>query len=322
MIGTLLKKLITALRQYVVFQTKRTFGGRNRQARPKPGSPAQAEPAMADVPPLYEPRGSFDWQTLGAVGGAVYAGGPSPGAVDLLVHEPKFMLDVGCGNGDFAAKAKEWFPQSRVWGVEPSESAAQIAAPRIDRVLCQMIEDIDWSREGVQRGDIDTVFLFDVLEHTYDPWKTLLTLRNLVNENAQLILSIPNVRNAFLIEDLISGHWRYRRAGLLDITHIRFFTYNDMCRMFYQTGYRVVSTASTRCPASAEIFQKYCNGKFPQTVELKSASIMVHSTDDLASLCAVQHMFALRPVDYNDLSPGERQWIDAPHPPTMAYATD
>jgi SAM-dependent methyltransferase len=242
--------------------------------------------------------------------------------LDLLVQEPKFILDVGCSNGDFAANVKQRYPQARVWGVEPNEPAARIAGPRIDRVLCQMFEDIDWTGEGVRRGDIDTVLLFDVLEHIYDPWNTLLTLRNLVSEKAQLVVSIPNVRNVLLIQDLISGYWRYRRSGLLDITHIRFFTQKDMYRMFYQTGFRVVTTASTYCERSAEILGKHRDGRFPQTIELESASITVHSIEDLTSLCTVQHMFTVQPAEYVQLSPGERQWIDAPHPPTMAFAPD
>ena len=312
MIGTLLKELFRALRRYVVFHAKRVFGQQSQQS----GA------SMADVLPIYKPRASFDWQILSETNGTIYSGGPSLSTLDLLVEEPKFILDVGCSSGDFASNVKQRFPQSRVWGVEPNEAAARLAARRIDRVLCQMIENIDWRREGVRRGDIDTVFLFDVLEHTYDPWKTMLTLRNLVSEQAQLIVSLPNVRNALLIQDLISGYWRYRRAGLLDITHIRFFTYNDMCRMFYQTGFRVVATASTHCPQSAAILRKHKDGKFPQTVELESASITVHSAEDLTSLCTVQHVFTLQPANYDQLSPGEREWIDAPHPPTMAFSPD
>jgi 2-polyprenyl-3-methyl-5-hydroxy-6-metoxy-1,4-benzoquinol methylase len=323
MIGTLLKELARALRQYVVFHAKRAFG-----RAPPETVQAQSDQSRhsgtpkSGVPPIYKPMASFDWQILSQPNGTVYGGGPSPSVLDHLVQEPKFILDVGCGNGDFAANVKQRYPQARVWGVEPNERAARIAAPRIDRVLCHMIEDIDWKREGVQRGDIDTVLLFDVLEHIYDPWKTLLTLRNLVSEKAQLLVSIPNVRNVLLIQDMISGHWRYRRAGLLDITHIRFFTQNDMYRMFYQTGFRVVATASTHCAGSAEILQKHQGGKFPQTIELKSASITVHSSEDLTSLCTVQHMSTLQPADYDQLSPGERQWIDAPHPPTTAYSPD
>jgi 2-polyprenyl-3-methyl-5-hydroxy-6-metoxy-1,4-benzoquinol methylase len=321
MIGTLLKELIGALRQYVVFHAKRAFG-RGMPQETRASSTPSANAPTADVPPIYEPMASFDWQILSRPHGLVYVGGPSTSVLELLVQEPKFILDVGCSNGDFAANVKQRFPQARVWGVEPNEPAARIAGPRIDRVLCQMFEDIDWNREGVRRGDIDTVLLFDVLEHIYNPWNTLLTLRNLVSEKAQLIVSIPNVRNVLLIQDLISGYWRYRRAGLLDITHIRFFTENDMFRMFYQTGFRVVARASTYCERTTEILGKHRDGKFPQTIKLNSASITVHSTEDLTSLCTVQHLFTLQPADYDQLSPDERQWIDAPHPPTMAFAPD
>jgi 2-polyprenyl-3-methyl-5-hydroxy-6-metoxy-1,4-benzoquinol methylase len=311
MIGTLLKELTRALRHYVVFHAKRAFG-------------AHSGPSgeMSAAAPIFEPKAFFDWRILSETTGVIYSGGPPLSTLDLLVEEPKFILDVGCSSGDFAANVKQRFPQSRVWGVEPNAGAARIAAPRIDRVLCQMIEKVDWQREGVRRGDIDTVFLFDVLEHTYDPWRTMLTLRNLISERAQLVVSLPNVRNILLIQDLISGYWRYRRTGLLDITHIRFFTYNDMCRMFYQTGFRVVRTASTHCEQSAAILQKHKDGKFPQTIELESASITVHSTEDLTNLCTVQHLFTLQPANYDRLTPGERQWIDAPHPPTMAFTAD
>jgi hypothetical protein len=96
---------------------------------------------------------------------------------------------------------------------------------------CALYLRNDQVRELVDFGRVKKLS-FDVLEHTYDPWKTMLTLRNLISERAQLVVSLPNVRNVPLIQDLISGYWRYRRTGLLDITHIRFFTYSDMCRMF------------------------------------------------------------------------------------------
>lgn len=76
----------------------------------------------------------------------------------------------------------------------------------------------------------------------------------MVSESAQLIVSIPNLRNVLLMQDLISGTWRYRRAGLLEITHIRFFTSQDMHRMFYQTGFRSVAGDMVRCPGSSEVY--------------------------------------------------------------------
>jgi 2-polyprenyl-3-methyl-5-hydroxy-6-metoxy-1,4-benzoquinol methylase len=339
MIGSLLKELMRALRQYAEFHFRRIFGLRMSEERLAGAMPAKAYsdpfpsqidrktdthatvPAMsrADSPPIYVPHGSFDWQTLSDSNGQVYSGGPSPTVLDMLIREPKFILDVGCSRGDFATTVRQRFPHSKIWGIEPNKLAAGMAASRVDRVLCHKIEEIDWNREGVQRGDIDAVFLFDVLEHIYDPWKTLLTLRNLVNETAQFVVSIPNVRNALLIQDLISGYWRYREWGLLDITHIRFFTKQDMYRMFYQTGFRVAVSGGTQCAISTEIFETHRTREFPQTVQLDSVAITVHSLEDLTDLCMVQHQFMLQPVDYDQLPLDERQWIDAPHPPTKAF---
>ena len=57
--------------------------------------------------------------------------------------------------------------------------------------------------------------------------------------DAQVIASIPNVRNLWLISRLISGHWEYEEEGLLDVTHIRFFTKKSVVELFEQTGYGV-----------------------------------------------------------------------------------
>jgi 2-polyprenyl-3-methyl-5-hydroxy-6-metoxy-1,4-benzoquinol methylase len=321
MLSTLTKQLVQALGRYVSFHTRRILG-RNSPVQPSSTEhpAAAAGPRTAIQQPTYQPRLEFDWRVLSEPSGQLYGGGAPEAVLDLLIQEPKFVLDVGCSLGDFTAAIKSRFPQSRVWGIEPNRHAADIASRRIDRVLCQTIEAVDWKREGVQRGDIDTVVLCDVLEHIYDPWKTLLTLRNLISPTAQLLVSIPNVRNAPLIQDLISGHWRYRKAGLLDITHIRFFTRQDMIRMFYQTGFRMVTTRSTRCPLSADILKKHISGGFPQQVNLGSMSVTVYSPEDLSDLCTLQHVFILQPAAYEDLSIDERAWIDAPHPPTVAYA--
>jgi O-antigen biosynthesis protein len=310
-VATLIKQLFRALGRYVSFHTGRIFG-RNSELGTLPVS-------GAIHPALYKPRLSFDWQVLSEPSRQLYSADFTDAVFDLLVHEPQFVMDVGCSLGDFGAAMKARFPLSRVWGIEPNEYAARIARRRIERVLHQSIEQVNWTREGVQRGDVDTVLLFDVLEHIYDPWKTLLTLRNLVSTTAQLLVSIPNVRNAALIQDLIAGHWRYRPAGLLDITHIRFFTRQDMYRMFYQTGYRVVKTAVTRSPFCADIFQQHINGQFPQQIKLDLASVTSRTPQDLSDLCTLQHLFTLQPVEYEDLTVDERIWIDAAHPPTVAY---
>lgn len=312
MIGNSFRQLGTAMRNYLRFNAPRlTRASGAEVAAPSDG-----------VHRRYEPAAQFDWQVLSDPESQLYTGGASPSILEFLVAEPKFVLDVGCSMGDFTVQTKKRFPGAKVWGIEPNARAAATAASRIDRVLIGTIDDIDWRREGVEPGDIDTVLLMDVLEHIYDPWRTLLTLRNLVAANAQILVSIPNVRNVLLIQDLLSGYWRYRRAGLLDITHIRFFTRNDMQRMFYQTGFRIVRSATTRCAGSTQIFEAHCGGTFPKRIDVGSASLIVQSLADLDELCAVQHVFALQPADHEELSADERALVEGPHPPTLAFSPD
>jgi 2-polyprenyl-3-methyl-5-hydroxy-6-metoxy-1,4-benzoquinol methylase len=276
--------------------------------------------ASDDRAALYTPRGNFEWQILHAPPRQVYGDVADPGVVNLLRFPPKFALEIGCNTGILGHLIKQQFPQARVWGVEPNDVTAAIASTRLDHVLNSTLEDVDWASEGVQHGQIDTVFLFDVLEHIYDPWATLLALRNLISPEAQLVISVPNVRNVFLIQDLIHGHWRYREMGLLDITHIRFFTDQDLMRMFYQTGFRLMARSATFCERSQSLYQHFAGKAFPQVVELDGASIAVKSEQDLLSLCAMQHIVNLAPAEYGQLSQEERRWIDAPHPETYAYA--
>jgi len=290
-----------------------------REVEAQNARPSAAERVAAN-PPHFVPAGSFEWQLLHAPPRQIYGDAANPYIANLLRFAPGFALEIGCNTGTLGQSIKQQFPAAVVWGVEPNEVTADIARTRLDQVLNRKLEEINWDAEGVCHGEIDTVFLFDVLEHIFDPWGTLLTLRNLVSSNAQLIVSVPNVRNVFLIQDLINGHWRYREMGLLDITHIRFFTAQDMMRMFYQTGFRVMARTFTLCEKSQAVYGEMAGGKFPKVLELEGATITVRSEEDLVGLCAMQHIFNLAPVEYAQLTDDERQWIDAPHPETHAYA--
>jgi len=285
-----------------------------------------AAPAAAPAEPVaaagtaFQPAHDYDWRLLSAPPQETYGDAANPLALSLFRFEPRFVLEIGCNTGNLGRLIKEKFPASLVWGVEPNTRTAAIARQRLDRVLSSPLEQVDWAREGVAAGTIDTVILFDVLEHIFDPWSTLLRLRDLVAHEAQLIVSIPNVRNVMLLQDLISGHWRYRKVGLLDITHIRFFTDRDLYRMFYQTGFRVMGRTVTFDERSQAVYAQAKGKAFPQSIELAGASIRVQSHDELVSFCALQNMFNLAPARYEQLTAEERNWIDAPYPETLAYA--
>lgn len=86
----------------------------------------------------------------------------------------------------------------------------------------------------------DCIVFNDVLEHLIDPWETLVEARELLAPGGSVVASIPNVRYAPVLWDLVArGQWPYRGDGVLDQTHLRFFTLRSIETMFRSTGYRV-----------------------------------------------------------------------------------
>ena len=286
---------------------------------PSPGGTASVPPAATQQ--------KYVWQRLNPPGTAdfdasLYGANPRNDAVALLSFAPRFALDVGCSSGGVARAVIAAYPDCRLWGIEPNATAAALARGCMEKVISCTFESIDWAKQGVGAGEIDTVFLLDVLEHMYNPWRALETLRNLVSPQAQLVISLPNVRNMFLIRDLMNGYWRYRAIGLLDSTHIRFFSEHEALRMIYQTGFRVERHGFPMCAGIAPAYARLKHGPFPQTVEFEKGTIEIENLAELQSFAALQHMSLVRPARRDELSAKEIALIDEPHPETFAMGGD
>jgi 2-polyprenyl-3-methyl-5-hydroxy-6-metoxy-1,4-benzoquinol methylase len=125
--------------------------------------------------------------------------------VELFIRTPVRVLDIGCAGGGTGAEIKRRYPQAHVTGIELNRDAAALARERIDRVIEKSVEGIDYAAEGIARGSIDTVLFPDVLEHLYDPWNVLVALKPYLTPDAQVVSSIPNIRNFGFIQDLVAG---------------------------------------------------------------------------------------------------------------------
>ena len=133
-------------------------------------------------------------------------------------------------------------------GVEPDEGAAKIAETRLDRVIFSDIEQVKLDTFGLTKEDFDLIICADVLEHLYDPWKILFALRNNLVPDGRILVSIPNIQHISIINNLLNGNWTYSKYGLLDATHIRFFTLSEIIKMFSGTGYKMVQCSHTTQP--------------------------------------------------------------------------
>jgi trans-aconitate methyltransferase len=157
--------------------------------------------------------------------------------LDLLTTAPRRLLDVGCGAGATSAVAKVRWPGLEAFGIELDPGAAERARGVLDRVVVGSAESLDLAAAGIT--GVDAVLLADVLEHLADPWGFLVRLRGALTPDATIAASIPNVANLWLIEQLAAGRFSYESEGLLDATHLRFFTRDSIGELFARTGYRI-----------------------------------------------------------------------------------
>lgn len=173
-----------------------------------------------------------------------YQGKPSAyfkfGRREVLSFIPtntKSILEIGCGEGEFAANLKAE-RSVHVTGIEPFEAAARIADSRLDRVLTM---DVNQGLLELQNQLFDCIVCNDVLEHLADPWDILKRLRPLIAQGGVLVASLPNMRFMPVLKDLVlKSEWHYTDAGVMDRTHLRFFTKKSMHTLFQDAGYRVL----------------------------------------------------------------------------------
>lgn len=177
-----------------------------------------------------------------------YYGNPREDMLPFVPRGTRRMLDVGCGWGRFSGLAKERLGIAETWGIELNTEAAALAAERIDHVLNK---DVFAALAELPKEHFDCVVFNDVLEHLVDPYKVLAAVQPHLAPRGELVASIPNVRYAGVVFDLaVRGNWTYADYGILDRTHLRFFTRASITAMLEEAGYEVISIEGITPPPS------------------------------------------------------------------------
>lgn len=162
---------------------------------------------------------------------------PRSEMLQFLPKEVKNVLDVGCGEGTFAAQLKAQKPHLWVEGLELFPEAAKQAAQRLDKVYVGKIEAL---MDQLPRNHYDVIYFNDVLEHTAEPEAILHAIKSHLSPQGCIIASIPNIRHiGTLFKLIVLKDWKYTDSGILDRTHLRFFTRKSMLRLFADTDYKV-----------------------------------------------------------------------------------
>ncbi len=157
--------------------------------------------------------------------------------LEFIEGSPSKIFEAGCGTGNFGEVLKKKF-NTEVTCVELFENAANKAKKKVDKVICGNIEkEID----NIENNYYDLIIFNDVLEHLHDPWSLLKKTAGKLGSGGRVIASIPNIRYLqTMAEIVIKKDFKYTDAGILDKTHIRFFTKKSIIRMFEECGYKII----------------------------------------------------------------------------------
>ena len=173
---------------------------------------------------------------------------------DMLKYIPrdvKKTLEFGCGSGGFSGLVKDKFG-AEVWAVEIDEQSAKTAAQKLDNVInCDAHEAIDKLPDNY----FGCIVFFDILEHLVDPYSLLHILKTKLTKKGIIVASIPNIRYyRSLVKLVVHGDWDYKDHGILDKTHLRFFTYKSIVKLFNELAFEILEIEGIH-PTSSRTFK-------------------------------------------------------------------
>ncbi|MCD4654463.1 class I SAM-dependent methyltransferase [bacterium] len=160
---------------------------------------------------------------------------PTHNRIVSLVGSARKVLDLGCATGYLSQALTE--NGCQVVGIEMDQAAADKA-----RLFCQYVITGDAGDPAVisQAGsDFDFIVCADIIEHLIDPWTVLRTLRQMLAPGGELIVSVPNMAYWRMRWDLLLGRFDYTDTGLMDRTHLRFFTVKTFIETARNCGFLV-----------------------------------------------------------------------------------
>lgn len=155
-----------------------------------------------------------------------------------MVGQGKRVLEVGSGPGSITRLLKSndcW-----ITALELDERAIEIVSQYCERVLPCDLNTPGWASAVSKYGKFQAVVAADVLEHLYDPLATLRAMSSLLEEDGDLIVSLPHIGHNAVFACLAEADFAYQDWGLLDKTHIRFFGIRNIQQLFNDAGLKII----------------------------------------------------------------------------------
>lgn len=179
-----------------------------------------------------------------------YYSNPRPDVTSRVPETARRVLDIGCAVG-LVGETLLMRGVEEVVGLEFDSRAVIEASRRLSAVHRMDLEDLDSLRSFIAEnsGSFDCVIMADVLEHLRDPWSTLAAVTPALRSGGAAVISLPNVRVLSVVLPLVvHGRFDYRDRGVLDRTHLRFFTRRTAAQLIEGAGLNIVETARAPTP--------------------------------------------------------------------------
>ena len=219
-----------------------------------------------------------------------------------MVGQSKRVLEIGCGPGSIT-KVLAQQGGCQVTGIELDPEAIKKVTPYCVQVMQADLNSSEWPSllDGTERFDV--VIAADVLEHLYDPWKTLQQMAPLINSNGYFVVSLPHVGHAAVMSCLINGDFEYRDFGLLDRTHIRFFGLKNIKALFAQANLKIIEVGYvTKPPEETEFATSWSrlsstlqdalmSSKYSEVYQVVVKAVPIHYSGDAVPLVPPIHIY-------------------------------
>ena len=161
--------------------------------------------------------------------------GSAPDHVVRMVGREKRVLDIGAGPGSIARILNRQF-DCHVTAVETDETAIERLMSACERIYRVNLNEDSWPEALRDAGTFDVVVVADVLEHLYDPWTALTRMKDLINKDGHIVISLPHAGYNGMLACLLNDDFQYRESGLMDRTHIRFFGIKNIQALLDNAG--------------------------------------------------------------------------------------
>ena len=173
-----------------------------------------------------------------------YYGSVRTPLLDLLgARRPTAALEIGCGRGANLGELKRRFPDCRTTGVELRGDVAQLPATRGAVDAMHIGDVLDPDAIDFAPGSFDLLLLSHVLEHFAEPERVIARALPWLTPDGRVLIALPNIRHLSVLRELVlHGDFEYRNAGILDRTHLRFYTRRSAQRFIAAQGLEIEAT--------------------------------------------------------------------------------